>query len=163
LNLLKVDSMDNTKVLSGAVFDVYRAATQEEVAANGSDLCYIAGYSAPMVRVSFFDNAEMKGEKVTSVTSDENGKVAIYGLAYGEYYLMETKAPEGYNLPGDVIKVIIDGESHTEAKVIVVENVNGFVLPSTGGIGTTTFTVIGVLMMLVSGLVLYVKKRVVRI
>ncbi len=162
LNLLKVDPLDKSKVLAGAVFDVYRVATQAEVAANGSDLCYLAGYSAPMVRVSFFDNDEMNGVKVTSVTTDENGKATIYGLAYGEYYLMETKAPDNYNLPGDVIKVVIDGESHTDANVILIENVSGFVLPSTGGIGTTVFTVIGVLMMLASGLVLYIRKRVVR-
>ncbi len=159
VNLLKVDSGDNTKVLPGAVFEVYRAATVEEVAADGDELTTIPGYAAYMIKESFFDNAAMEGEKVQSVTSDENGKVAIYGLAHGEYYLVETKAPTGYNLLGSVVKLIVDGESHTEERVVMIENVNGVVLPSTGGIGTTAITVIGVLLMLSSCILLYIRKR----
>ena len=158
-NLLKVDSKDNAIVLSDAVFEVYRTATAEEVAAGGSELTNIKGVSAPVVKVSFFDNAAMEGEKVTAVTSDENGKVGIYGLTYGEYYLLETKAPAGYNLLEEAVKLTIDNTSHTEEKIVTIENVGGTILPSTGGIGTTVYTVVGTALVCASALFFYLMKR----
>ncbi len=157
-NLLKVDSQDNSEVLSGAVFELYRAATAEEVA-EGEGLITLDGYVEPMVKVSFFNNAAMKGDKVTAVTSDDNGKVAIYGLAHGKYILVETQAPSGYNLMGETLELTIDGNSHTAEKVVVIENINGVVLPSTGGAGTKLFTVIGAVLMLASFVLFYAKKR----
>ena len=41
-------------------------------------------------------------------TSDNNGNISISGLDAGEYYLKETKAPDGYNKLTDDIKVDID-------------------------------------------------------
>lgn len=158
-NLLKVDSHDHAEVLPGAEFEVYRTATAEEVAAGGDDLTNIDGVSAPVVKVSFFNNAAMEGEKVTAVTSDKNGEVAIYGLAYGNYYLVETKAPAGYNLLEEAVELTVDGTSHTEEKVVTIENVSGGMLPSTGGIGTTVYTVFGTALVCASGLLFYMKKR----
>ncbi len=158
-NLLKVDAKDNQKTLSGAVFEVYRTATEDEVAAGGDNLVEIADVVGKVVKVSFFDNAALEGEKVTSVTSDENGNVVIYGLAYGKYYLVETKAPAGYNLLGNTQDLTIDATSHMAEKVITVKNKSGTVLPSTGGIGTTIFTVSGITLMCVACLFLLMNKR----
>lgn len=158
-NLLKVDSANNTKVLPGAVFEVYRTATADEVAAGGDNITNIEGVAGAVVKVSFFDNAAMEGEKVTSVISDENGKVAIYGLAYGEYYLLETGAPAGYNLLEKAVVLTVDATTHTEEKVVTIENVSGAILPTTGGIGTTMYTVIGTVLVCASFLLLCVKKR----
>ena len=68
-----------------------------------------------MVKVPFFNNAKMEGGQVTTATSDENGKVEIYGLAYGSYYLLETKSPVGYNLSEGVKKITIKGKSSVKA------------------------------------------------
>lgn len=93
-NLLKVDSENNATVLPGATFEVYRSATQDELSANVAGLVTLKGVAGKVLRVSFFNNAGLTGDKVTSVTSDKDGKIAIYGLAYGTYYLVETQAPQ---------------------------------------------------------------------
>lgn len=158
-NLLKVDADKYSRVLNGAVFEVYRKATPEEVAAGGNSITHIPGVAAPVVKVSFFDNTELTGEKVTSVTSGKNGIASIYGLAYGEYYLLETKAPNGYNLLGDAVSLTIDSSTHMEEKTVTVENVAGAVLPSTGGMGTWVFTLSGMLLMVSAVVVLTLNKR----
>lgn len=157
--LKKVDANDNTVLLDGAEFKLYRKATQEEVADESVVKVTIAGHVEPMVEVMFFNNAELEGEKTNIAVSDENGMVYIYGLVDGTYYLLETKAPAGYNLPGEAIEVNISTTSHLDDHIIVVENVSGTVLPETGGIGTEIFTISGVILVLAAAFALLLKKR----
>ena len=90
---------------------------------------------------------------------DENGNIVIYGLAYGTYYLAETKAPAGYNLLAAPAELTIDADSHTDAAVRTIENFGGFKLPETGGIGTAVYTMMGTLTMAASGMYIFRKKR----
>lgn len=159
INLLKVDGARNTKTLPGAVFEVYRSATAEEIGANDNRLTEIPDVAGKVIKVSFFDNAALKGEKVTSATSDKDGKVAIYGLAYGKYYLVEVQAPDGYNLLGETLELTIDSSSHTEENVITIENLTGSVLPETGGTGTTIYIISGAVLMCIACLFLFNNKR----
>ena len=89
----------------------------------------------------------------------QDGKAMIYGLEAGDYYLVEIKAPEGYNLLSYPVSVTLNQESHMEANSLKVANSNTFVLPTTGGIGTSVFTLIGGLMTLAGGTVLVRKKK----
>ena len=43
----------------------------------------------------------------TALVSSEKGQIQVQGLACGDYYLKETKAPNGYVLPSDVIKITL--------------------------------------------------------
>ncbi len=110
----------------------------------------------------------------TKFTSDDNGNVSISGLDAGEYYLKETKAPDGYNKLTDDIKVVLTNEynestnvgtahfaygSSTKADKVEVENNAGTTLPSTGGMGTTVFYVVGGGLMAVAVVLLVTKKR----
>ena len=159
INLLKVDSLDHNRTLSGAVFEVYRPATADETFLRVDYLENLEGISAPVVKMSFFTNPLLTGEKVTSVTSDENGRIAIYGLRYGEYYLKEIQSPAGYNLLGEPAKVTIDANSHIEENVIMIENISGTVLPETGGIGTEIYTFTGIALLAIGALLLLKKRR----
>jgi len=66
---------------------------------------------------------------------------------YKHYWLVETKAPNGYNLIGEPIEVEFSA-AHNETHLILenVFNTKGFTLPSTGGIGTIIFTVAGIVL-----------------
>lgn len=156
--VLKVDALEPDVTLSGAVFEVYRLATADEVTA-GEGLRVLPGFDAPMVKVSFFDNITLTGEKVTTATSDENGIVTIYGLAYGTYYLWETDAPDGYNLPAEAVPLIIDETSHLADGTVTVGNVRGAMLPGTGGSGTELYMTAGSLLIGASAILLFLKKR----
>lgn len=106
------------------------------------------------------------------------GKITIKGLDDAtEYYLYETKAPAGYNRLTDAVKFKITagydgfGENCTSVTTevnedvpqaglsITVKNNKGASLPSTGGIGTTLFYVIGGGLMAVAAVLLVTKKR----
>lgn len=112
---------------------------------------------------------------VDTVTTGETGELVINGLADGEYYLTETKAPRGYNLLREPVNVTIghkdangkltetsfvaDQTETDTSGVVKVENNAGAELPSTGGIGTTVFYVLGSAMALGAVILLVTKKR----
>jgi fimbrial isopeptide formation D2 family protein/LPXTG-motif cell wall-anchored protein len=157
--LRKVDAGNEETLLPGAVFEVYRYATPAEVAAGGDALTHIPGVSGAVLQMSFFDNEALQGDKVTSATSDDQGKVTVYGLAYGEYLLVETKAPDGYNLLDGAVTISIDGTTHTAEKAVTVKNVSGSHLPATGGIGTAVYYVTGISLLLAAVVFLATGKR----
>ena len=106
-----------------------------------------------------------------------NGKLNLYGLEPGTYYLSETATMDGYTrLDAPITIVIADGDSdgaatakvnEADARVtggvvyLSVENTKnelGFTLPQTGGTGTLVVTAIG-LGMLCAGVILLVVYR----
>ena len=96
-----------------------------------------------------------------------------------DYYLYETKAPEGYNLLSKPVQFKINAEYKTDGSELEegyptvtvdkgepstnlstnVVNQSSAELPSTGGIGTTIFYVVGGLLVVGAGIVLVTKKR----
>ena len=108
--------------------------------------------------------------EATTVKTDENGEASFEGLANGTYYLVETKAPAGYNQLTEAQKVEVhDGDhnapvtSETQLTVTAtVENQAGTLLPSTGGMGTTIFYVLGFVLVVGAGVLLVTKKRMSR-
>lgn len=145
--------------LAGAKFAVYRMATPDEVAAGGWEEILVGTTKQKMMKVSFHATADMSGEKVTELTTGEDGVGYIYGLAYGEYYLVETQAPNGYTKLREPTKITIDANSHTDTGKITVENTSGTELPETGGIGTGIFTVTGLTLLLAAALLLAKKYK----
>jgi len=105
---------------------------------------------------------------------DENGHLTFAGLGEGTYTISEIVVPDGYNKIDD-FTVTIDfdetaktfslaknGETIESGKTTLsmdVENQSGTLLPSTGGIGTTIFYVVGAALVLGAGVLLVTKKR----
>ena len=98
----------------------------------------------------------------TIITTDENGTAAFIGLEDGVYVLKEIKAPAGYNLLTDTIEITVAGSDSDDTKLTVeaeVANNTGSQLPSTGGMGTTVFYILGVTMITASVIFMAAKKR----
>ena len=104
---------------------------------------------------------------VTEITTDATGKFTIKGLDADTYYLTETAAPAGYNkLAGPVTIVIgengvVNGTTEAPQGVdeVKILNQSGTELPSTGGIGTTIFYVIGGVLVIGAAALLIAKRK----
>ena len=122
---------------------------------------------------SVVDQFEALGAGTLTITATvgQDGILRFEGIPGGEFVIKETKAPEGYNILTEEIKVGIDFNTETEeftytgavdnnglARITVI-NQAGSELPSTGGIGTTLFYVIGGVMAVAALILLIAKKR----
>ncbi len=148
----KFDGKTNKK-LSGAKFVLVKKE-------NGNELFYKYTPSTPTsdAVVSWYTLEEnekledaVKADKITEVTTDQNGAADFNGIKDGTYYLRETASPKGYNmLANDVQCVVLHTEDEAVLKPIgvsltkQVSNVTGTILPGTGGIGTAVFYIIGI-------------------
>ncbi len=155
------DSVADANKLTGATFTLYDAET------NGNKINLVKVDDGEY-RVASKEEAEATG--FTSAVI-EAGHATVFGLDEGTYYLQEETAPDGYNrLKSRQEVVITAGENGnvvtTGTNAGFVENdVNiinkaGTILPETGGVGTTIFTVVGIALMLGAVVLLVTKKRV---
>ena len=74
------------------------------------------------------------------------------------YYVVESKAPNGYNLLSSPVVVTFSGEEVDHIQYVQVTNSKGFILPVTGGVGTIAFTVIGIAL-LGSAIILVISRK----
>lgn len=102
----------------------------------------------------------------TVLTTNDKGKINISGLDSATYYLREIKAPAGYNTLKQDVEVVITGATKGEGSKLTyqtvlaeIENQSGTQLPSTGGMGTTVFYVLGSVLVLGAVVLLVTKKR----
>jgi len=139
------------ELLADAKFSLYRSETE---AKNGKNAIAVTGSNG-----SYVVDADSKNTVFESVATEAgNGyNLHLNGLAAGEYWLVETQAPEGFNKLTDPIKVTITKNGDTnwtvkkndtaeDDKIIDVENSTGSLLPSTGGRGAIAFAVIAALL-----------------
>ena len=183
----KVDGKDNAKTLEGAKFVLSRnpnlKVSEMQCDENGVPavttgliaLFAPAGQSSTAPYDIATADQITAGEHITYVI--ELGDTTIAGFGEHDYYLYETKAPNGYNLLAEPVKFTF----HTSATMDLltdpawitlndstikltgmnfdIANNSGATLPETGGIGTTLFYVIGALLVVGAGVLLVTKKR----
>ena len=106
-------------------------------------------------------------DTVTEITADTTGKFTIKGLDADTYYLTETAAPAGYNKLAGAVTItigangVVNGTAEAPQGVdeVKVLNQSGTELPSTGGMGTTIFYVLGSILAVGAIVLLVTKKR----
>ena len=167
ITVIKFTTKNNKEVnLKDAQFVLYRlnGATKEYVVADSSNK--VTGWTEN----TYDSNLTTKA---TVFTTPENGTFTISGLDAGTYYLKEIKAPAGYNMLKEPIEIVItasiDRANDAGTATVTynkfftgdvkVENQTGTELPSTGGIGTTIFYIVGSLLAVGAVILLVTKKR----
>ena len=147
---------ETEKALAGATFTLRKNA-------DGSNPIALVSEGNNVYRVAKTNETVT----VTEITTDATGKFTIKGLDADTYYLTETAAPAGYNKLAAPVTIVI-GENGvvngtTEAPQGVDEvkvlNQSGTELPSTGGIGTTIFYIVGGVLVVGAVVLLVTKKR----
>lgn len=124
-----------------------------------------------------------------TITTPDSGVIVVKGVKTGTYEITETKAPAGYNKLIAPVKVtavktgknstkttiyldengeVTDKVTETEVEVILkdisaavvaVVNMTGSELPSTGGMGTIIFYILGAVLVVGAGVLLVVRRR----
>lgn len=155
VDVFKYTMSGETEVaLAGATFTLSKNA-------DGSSSIALVSEGNNVYRVAKTDESGT----VTEITTDATGKFTVKGLDADTYYLTETAAPAGYNkLAGPVTIVIgengvVNGTTEAPQGVdeVKVLNQTGALLPSTGGIGTTIFYAVGIILM--AGAVFFVVRK----
>ena len=143
--------------LADARFKLARLATEQEKADGKAEPLVIDGVTQDVVYETFYLD-EAYTTQGNCVTTDGQGQGLIYGLKAGTYYLVEIKAPAGYNLLSGPVEVVLN-RSSADAAPVRVANSNALRLPATGGIGTVIFTVGGGLLIAAAAVILIMNKK----
>jgi len=171
IHILKTDVTGNP--LEEATFQLVRDVWDEELTNNALEkrILKIGEENRLMAVMSFWNSREMNGPRTKEVKTDRNGKAAIYGLPYGTYYLVETKAPEGYNRITTPIRVTIHKYSHlTESDNVrddedkIIDNTLHIInvrynLPDTGNLGRIQLTAAAIGILFSSTALLLLNRR----
>ena len=146
----KVDGTDTTVKLTGAHFQLKQ---------GGNVVKLVKVEDGKTYRVATADEITAAGETLVDTIITNGNTVTINGLD-GDltYQLTETEAPTGYNkMNPDTVDVTPNESKTFDAQN--VENNKGTQLPSTGGIGTTIFYIVGAVLVIGAGVVLVTRRR----
>ena len=158
LNNTKHQDTEKGPALEGACFRLYsdEACTdQSEVQLYQKD-----GFYYPI--------KDVLGKEAVEMKSAANGTFNVKGLDAGTYYLKEITPPDGYSACKEIPATIkadhsrndqVNLEGSNLTNDIVNIKAGGITLPSTGGIGTTLFYVVGGGLMVAAIVLLVTKKR----
>ena len=164
--VIKVDKDNKDKKLPDAEFQIYKSANQGDTNA---------------VELTLENKSTVRGIPVGNVIkTDANGEASVNNLdAQATYYVKETKAPNGYSLNDfayqltgakveaaatttitkDNVTYTVQNYTYTNFKNITVNDSKLSALPSTGGIGTTIFTIVGCGIMIAAAGLFFASRR----
>ncbi len=165
---------ESKKGLAEATFTLYRDKEGKQPIQLISVPSGTAGTEYLLWRVATPEEiADETKTTVTEITTDSKGHFVLRGLDSGTYYLREIAAPEGYNKLPDALEIKIntvynETEKVYESQVVYKDNAveevevlnqSGSLLPTTGGIGTTIFYVVGGILVAAAVVLLVTRKR----
>ena len=161
--------VNTTNVLKGAEFVVYRInkeTNKKEYAVIDNEGWITGEWTAETTK-----DVVPAGLGSTLTTADD-GTVTVKGLKAGDYYFKEVVAPDGYSISNtdiaftmaettDKTTGVVTGVAPTQPELIKMYDSKLSALPSTGGMGTTLFTIAGcAIMVAAAGFFFASRKRV---
>ena len=160
-NLKKTQETIDGAVLGGAQFELREDATDPTTAI----IFYKDGNNyvkADSIKITEDESLEENKKKCSKIITA--GEVNVRGLKNGTYHLVETEAPAGYNILENEVAITITDDggitaANVNGKTVTVVNKKGILLPSTGGMGTVAFAVVGLIVMAGAAVTLIIKKR----
>ena len=180
----KVD--ENNEPLTGAGFTLYKEVAAGYVAQEGETVqtgaaikTALAAQNSSINAAALKDASNYVAKAMTLVTGSQTS-FEFKGIDDGKYVLVETTIPEGYNaFVAEEFEVTATHSAESDDPQLTaltggnrltgaadagtltgnVENKSGAVLPSTGGIGTTIFYILGAILVLGAGIVLVTRRR----
>ncbi|KIR01373.1 hypothetical protein P261_00187 [Lachnospiraceae bacterium TWA4] len=151
----KVNKNAETEVLKDAEFDLYRLAKSDETETGG-----------------YYLSEGKLGIKINKnpLTTDSKGIVKVQNLVPQTYYLVETKAPDGFNRLKEPFEITltrtsvqgtgndgkIEGSTVSGELILTIKNSPGHKLPETGSFGTSSYELGGLGIMIMSLLSVYI-------
>ena len=155
VTLRKVDT--NKNILNGAEFQLLKVTPAKEEGAEATKT---------LINVVKVKDGEYKvaleGETdATTTLVATSGTLKVTGLDEGNYEFKETKAPTGYKVNSDNKAFTIEANENDKVTINAGEFVNTKLssLPSTGGMGTYLFTIIGVVVMAGAAGAFFISRR----
>ena len=144
---------ENSEKLANAEFKISRTL-------NGkTEYATFSGETPDYTLIGWVD----KIDDATPVKTNTGGTLTVNGLDKGTYHFTEVKAPEGYSINEDGKDVTLTFAGQVAVAKFSVEDsmtdTELSALPSTGGIGTTIFTIGGCIIMIAAAGLFFASRR----
>ena len=157
LTLHKVDGDNPDKSLKGAVFALYTTDYDDRKTVNKDFPQYASLPIADEMQID--DENPRTAYLMDIVTLDESGTHTWSNLDEDRYYLLEVKAPDGYNLPDEPGQIVYRSSAEGGVLEVEVPNYRGAILPETGGSGTMSYIAAGTTLMAAAYVIHRMRRR----
>lgn len=136
---VKKTTEDGTTPLQGVVFDLYREAKTGETPIVNAETLKKAGLDITKKWILVKSGLTTNANGIIDTSDSNNATNYTHGLANGDYYLVETKTVDGYNLLTKPVKVKLDVTATTTWQKTNVYDASGNLVKH-GTVTKTTFT-----------------------
>ena len=138
IKVVKTAEDGNTPLL-GVVFDLYREAKTGETSIVDAETVKKAGLDSTKSWILVKSGLTTNANGIIDTSDSNNATNYTHGLANGDYYLVETKTVDGYNLLTKPVKVKLDVTATTTWQKTNVYDASGNLVKH-GTVTKTTFT-----------------------
>lgn len=136
---VKKTTEDGTTPLQGVVFDLYREAKTGETPIVNAETLKKAGLDITKKWILVKSGLTTNANGIIDTSDSNNATNYTHGLANGDYYLVETKTVDGYNLLTKPVEVKLDVTATTTWQKTNVYDASGNLVKH-GTVTKTTFT-----------------------